>query len=110
MSVIATAQDTALVLGAVAAVIVALGGLLAQVLSVYVQLRNQKAIRTVDEKMDHQTSVLGDVHEQVTTINGKTMAVIADEGETRRIEHIPEGDRTSAEREHIDAVPPEAAP
>lgn len=47
-----------------------------------------------------------DVRTQVTTANSKTLAVLADEGETRRIEDIPQAERTDAETEHLTASPP----
>ncbi len=92
---LAAATDTALILGAIAAIIVAISGAIAQMVNSYILVRGQSKIAA---KVD-------DVHHEVTTLNGKTIAVIADEGETRRIENIPEDDRSVADQAHLDAMP-----
>jgi len=45
------------------------------------------------------------VADEVTTLNGSTLAMLGDAGETRRIDAIPTGDRTAAEIEHVATVP-----
>lgn len=44
-------------------------------------------------------------HKEVKTMNGLTMAQMADAGETRRIDAIASIDRTAAEQQHLDAEP-----
>lgn len=44
------------------------------------------------------------VHTEVTTGNAQSMAILADNAESRRIALIPLADRTHVERDHIDTV------
>lgn len=41
------------------------------------------------------------VAKEVTTLNGKTIAVLADNQETRRIEELPKSQQTKGDREHL---------
>lgn len=45
-----------------------------------------------------------EVKHEVKTANSLTLAQLGDATETRRIDEIPPGDRTSDEKEHIDTV------
>ena len=45
------------------------------------------------------------VRTEVKTMNGLTMAQMADAGETRRVDAIATEDRTTAEQRHVDAEP-----
>lgn len=44
-------------------------------------------------------------HKEVKTMNGLSMAQMADAAETRRVDAIKPTDRTVAEQQHIDAEP-----
>lgn len=44
------------------------------------------------------------VRKEVTTMNGQTLAMLADAGETRRIDLIPKVDQTAMETEHIASI------
>lgn len=48
---------------------------------------------------------LNQVAHEITTLNGSTLAMLGDATESRRISHIPEGDRTTAEQAHVDRIP-----
>lgn len=41
------------------------------------------------------------VKREVTTGNAQTMAQLADKAETRRIDAVPPGDQTDADRDHL---------
>lgn len=45
-----------------------------------------------------------DTHDEVKTINGRSLAQLADDDESRRITDIPEGERTPGERSHLDTT------
>lgn len=45
-----------------------------------------------------------EVRREVTTMNGQTLAMLADSAETRRVAAIPEHRRTEREEEHIVSV------
>jgi len=47
-----------------------------------------------------------EVHAEVKTANALKLGEMADATETRRVEEIPEKDRTEAEQAHFDLVPP----
>lgn len=49
-----------------------------------------------------------EVHEEVRTANNLKLGEFADDAETRRVEKIPEGQRTAAEQTHIETVPPKS--
>ncbi len=44
------------------------------------------------------------IKDEVTTINGKTIAQLLDAIETRRITKLPRSSRTGGEKEHLDVV------
>lgn len=44
------------------------------------------------------------VRKEVTTMNGQTLAMLADANETRRVDDIPVADRTDMEADHIASV------
>lgn len=44
------------------------------------------------------------VHDEVKTGNSQTIAQLADNDESRRINEIPHADRTKTEREHLDTL------
>lgn len=44
-------------------------------------------------------------HKEVKTMNGLSIAQMADAGETRRVDAIEVADRTVAEQQHVDAEP-----
>lgn len=46
---------------------------------------------------------IGDVKTEVKTMNGLTLAQMADANETRRIEHIRPSKRTHSDEQHMDA-------
>lgn len=51
------------------------------------------------------------VKREVTTLNGQTMAMLADANETRRVDLIAPEDRTAGDLEHLREVPdPDQAP
>jgi hypothetical protein len=81
--------------------------------------QNERAILAVkvEEVAENVAKKLGDttastmaaikqVHEEVKTANALKLGELADATETRRVQNIPHEDRTQAEQEHIDAVPP----
>lgn len=45
------------------------------------------------------------VADEVTTLNGSTLAMLGDADESRRIASIPIDDRTPGEQLHVDTVP-----
>lgn len=46
----------------------------------------------------------GQVHREVKTLNGQTLAQLADAGESRRIDTIAEADRTALQEHHQEAT------
>jgi hypothetical protein len=48
-------------------------------------------------------------HNEVKTLNAKTVGVLAGEQETRRIAHKPLDERTPSDQRHLLDVPPEAS-
>lgn len=50
---------------------------------------------------------VAEVHDEVKTLNAKTIGVLAGEMETRRIVEKPPEDRTFADQQHLHDVPPE---
>lgn len=50
------------------------------------------------------------IHDELRTLNTMTVGEIVEGQETRRIQDIPEADRTLAEQEHIEAVDDDDAP
>lgn len=93
------AVDVASVLAIVGGITVSLSTLIAAVFAGMAALR----VARVETKVDH-------VHSEVQTINGRSLAQLADAGETRRIEGIPVADRTDQEQHHVDVVPDPANP
>lgn len=61
------------------------------------------------EAMKAQTESIAEktdaVKKEVKTKNGNTLGELADHAETRRVLQIPEGERTDAERAHLDVIP-----
>lgn len=53
---------------------------------------------------------LNRVEHEVTTLNGLTMANLADATETRRIEQVADDERTDRDRRHLRDIPPEVPP
>lgn len=51
-------------------------------------------------------TIVSHVSGEVTALNGKTIAVLAEEDESRRIGNIAPQDRTPGEIEHLEVVPP----
>lgn len=76
----------------VAAVITACGALMGTVTATFMALRTLSRV----EKGVHE------VHKEVTTLNGQTIAMLADATESRRIDLIPEEERTPTEVGHIE--------
>lgn len=72
-------------------------GMLSIVTAVFAGIAAMRAGRTI--------TVAGQIHDEVKTMNGLRLGELADNSETRRVVDIPPGDRTTAEREHIIAVP-----
>lgn len=75
----------------VAALIVAIAGLIASAGAAYAAVRG--------------LHVAAKVHTEVKTMNGLSIAQMADATETRRVDEIKPVDRTAGEQEHIDAEP-----
>lgn len=98
--------DTTSVITATSGMILAVGVLL----TAWASFRNGKKVTVVDTKVDAVHVIAADVQQQVTTINGRTIAQLSDDTETRRIERILPVDRTTAEKEHVSAVPPHEGP
>lgn len=57
------------------------------------------------KKTDAVHMIAADVQQQVTTINGRTLANLADDNETRRIDAIPKAEQTQGEKEHVEVAP-----
>jgi len=72
--------------------------------------RGRHAREVAEARASAVATVLDDISRQVTTLNGKTLADLADAIESRRVDLIPEAERTPAEAEHVDVVPVEAKP
>lgn len=58
---------------------------------------------TTAKRVEHKMDM---VHEEVRTANGLRLGQLADKAETRAVDLIASADRTPAEAEHIEAVPP----
>lgn len=54
---------------------------------------------------DSTRLIAADTNREVKTMNGQTIAELADASESRRIDEIRPAERTSAEDEHIATVP-----
>lgn len=78
-----------------------IGVLAGAITSIIVALRQEGVVRDV---RDVDVTVQR-VHQEVKTINSLTLAQIAEAGESRRIDLIPEDDRSLVERDHLAMVP-----
>lgn len=103
--------DTTSVIQAVSSLVLAVGVLI----TAAVGWRNGKKADAIKVQVEaaHDDVKLGNlitnhVDEQVTAINGKSLAQLGDAQETRRIEDIPEANRTAEEKLHVAVVPPVA--
>jgi hypothetical protein len=77
--------------------------LLSLVVYCFVDYRVKEKILNKLIKLDmeiHQTRV------EVTTLDGSTLANLADDAETRRILEVKVSERTQAEVEHVEVIPP----
>jgi outer membrane murein-binding lipoprotein Lpp len=86
MIVATAAQDIAIVIGAIAAGVAVVAG---AVFSGIAAMRSTQA------------------HNEVRTLNTKTIGVLAGEDETRRIVQKDPLDRTFSDQQHLQDVPPE---
>lgn len=86
-------NEAAVIITAIATLVTALTALISV-------LVNSRQIKKVDTKVD-------EVHTEIKTANGLTVAQLADAQETRRIDKIPVAKQTGGEKEHIEEVPPE---
>lgn len=69
---------------------------------------NLAATREAVAGRDEIKAAIAVVHEEVKTANGRNLGELADANESRRIDEKAPADRTTAEREHLDAVPPKS--
>lgn len=61
-------------------------------------------VANVVGKIDTNTKVTESIHREVQTSNGITSAELLERQEGRRIEDIPEHDRTASEQEYVDKL------
>lgn len=81
-----------------AVLITAISGLVTAVGFIISTLINGRRIKVVDTKID-------EVHTEVKTANGLTLAQLGDNDETRRIDKIPKAKQTKGEKTHLEEVP-----
>lgn len=81
-----------------AAIITAIATLVTALALLASTLLNAHRIKTVDTKID-------EVHTEVKTANSLTIAQLADNTETRRIDKIPASRQTKEEKTHLAEVP-----
>lgn len=81
-----------------AVLITAISGLITAIGFIISTLVNNRNIKVVATKVD-------EVHTEVKTANGLSLAQLGDNDETRRIDKIPKGKQTAGEKIHIKEVP-----
>lgn len=81
-----------------AALITSITGLITAIGIIISILINGRRIKVVDTKID-------DVHTEIKTANGLSLAELADDTETRRIVKKPKIQRTKEEKTHLREVP-----
>ena len=69
---------------------------------------NLAATREAVAGRDEIKAAIEVVHNDVKTANALSLGQLADASETRRVDRIPPADRTSAEKDHLTAVPPKS--
>lgn len=85
-------------MGEFASIVTAIATLITAVALLVSTLLNGRRIKTVDTKID-------EVHTEIKTANGLTLAQLGDAVETRRIDKIPVAKQTSGEKTHVAEVP-----
>ena len=65
----------------------------------------QRKLRDVEHKVDSAAAVARDTNQQVTTMNGKSIAQLGDAAETRRIQDLAQVDRTAQDVQHLSDIP-----
>lgn len=89
---------------AIAAIITALAALVGSVAGPVAVVLVARMSRQLDEASRENLAATAAVHKEVKTINDQSLAQLADAGETRRVTDIPESDRTTGERHHMESV------
>lgn len=68
--------------------------------------QNQLSIEAATRDTTEIKAAIEVVQREVRTSNGLKLGELAEDGETRRVEKIKPKDRTAAEADHLDVVPP----